>query len=680
MRLKDFEYELPQSAISRKLKTPRDSSRLMVIDRNSKTIKHRKFSDIVDYVSKGDALVNNNTKVFPARLIGKKEKTDAKIEIFLLRELSKASGLWDVFVDPARKVRVGNKVYFEEDLCAEIVDNTTSRGRTIRFLNPKLDIASIVERIGLLPLPPYLKGLANEKDTYQTVFAEVPGAVAVPSAGLHFTPELVKKLTKIGVYFPSITLHSGFTTYKEVDVNDIAKYKLDAEFCSIPHQTAQIVSHIKSKNEGKIFSIGTTVCRVLEAYNTIDGKIKFGDSWINKFIFPSYHFKVTDCLITNFHHPKSMMLILTCAFAGYDLTMQAYEEALKKGYKFLSYVNNYDPHNMRALLLSLPKQFSTQPTIHGSIPTFNNSFTNVVILGVGGSAISGDIFSNLLRNSSPIPIDINRNYTIGRYVNKTSFVIVMSYSGNTEETLSAYEEATKSNALVVCVTSGGELLHRAKKRNQPYILIPNNAPPRTAIGYNLTALISIFQTLFNQFNILPFELNFNRLFTICQNLSERYDIYSNNNPALEIAKRLQHKLCLIYTSTDFLGAIATRWKGQFCENAKTLAFSSQIPEMNHNEIVGWTNKQLLMENLAVIFLRHSDEHPSNARRLDITEEIVKKKLNCVEKISATGNDIFEQLLSLLLLGDWISYYLALFNHVSPLPIELINHLKNKLSH
>lgn len=339
MRLSDFRYNLPKNAIAVYPKEPRDKCKLMVLDRRKKIVTDKKFSDISSYFNKGDVLVLNDTKVFPAKLFGNKEKTSAKIEVFLLRELNKQAGLWDVLVEPARKVRVGNKIYFPNDLVAEVVDNTTSRGRTIRFLNPDVDIFSIVEKIGQMPIPPYIKRDPDEKDKvrYQTVFARVPGAVVAPLAGLHFTKELLKKIQGMGVEIIGLTLHPGLSTFRPVEVEDISKHKMDSEYYNVPYSCAKLINHVKEKRSGRIFAVGTTVCRALEANATVEGRIKFGEGWTDKFIYPPYDFKVVDALITNFHQPESTLLMLASAFAEHDFLMKSYKQALKNGYKFLGY-------------------------------------------------------------------------------------------------------------------------------------------------------------------------------------------------------------------------------------------------------------------------------------------------------------------------------------------------------
>jgi S-adenosylmethionine:tRNA ribosyltransferase-isomerase len=259
--------------------------------------------------------------------------------VFLLRELNKHAGLWDVLVEPARKVRVGNKIYFQNDLVAEVVDNTTSRGRTIRFLNPDIDIFEVVEKIGLMPIPDYIKRDAEEKDKqrYQSVYARTPGSVVAPAAGLHFTTELLTKIKKMGVEILPVTLHPGLSTFKAVEVEDISKHKMDSEYLNVPFSTAQRINEIKGKKSGKIYAVGTTVCRALEAHSTVDGRIKFGEGWTDKFIYPPYDFKVVDGLITNFHQPESTPMMTASAFAGHEFIVKSYKQALKSGYRFLAY-------------------------------------------------------------------------------------------------------------------------------------------------------------------------------------------------------------------------------------------------------------------------------------------------------------------------------------------------------
>ena len=338
MKLSDFKYNLPKTAIAKYPVTPRDSAKLMVLDRASNNIEHKKFSDIADYMSKGDVLVVNETKVMQARLFGKKERTNAKIEVFVLRELNKEENIWDVIVDPARKVRIGNRIYFNDKLWCEVIDNTTSRGRTVRFNEDAGDIFKAIEKIGQTPLPPYIKRDPEPKDrgNYQTIFATTDGSVAAPTAGLHFTPNLLKKLKKKGVKVTSIILHIGLGTFRAVEVEDLTKHKMDSEYFEIPDESAKIINKaIETKKN--IFVVGTSSTRALESSVTAEGFVKPNYGWTDKFIFPPYDFKITNRLITNFHMPESTLLMLTAAFGGYDKLMKNYKKALKEGYRFLSY-------------------------------------------------------------------------------------------------------------------------------------------------------------------------------------------------------------------------------------------------------------------------------------------------------------------------------------------------------
>jgi S-adenosylmethionine:tRNA ribosyltransferase-isomerase len=339
MRLSNFRYTLPKTKIADHPAEPRDSCKMMVLNRRKKDIEHKVFEDIASYFKKGDLLILNNSRVFPAKIFGQKEKTDAKIEVFLLRVLNREAGLWDVLVDPARKVRVGNKIYFDEDVVAEVVDNTTSRGRTIRFLNPEIDVFSLVDRIGNVPLPPYFtrKSKESDKENYQTVYANQTGSVVAPMAGLHFTMPLLQKIQKIGVKVLPITLHPSLSTFNAIEVEDVSKHKMDSEYFNIPYQTAMEINETKMKKTGRVIAVGTTTCRVLEANATVDGKIKFGQGWTDKFIYPPYQFKVTDALVTNFQQPETTLLMVVSAFAEHRLLMDAYKVALKSDYKFLAY-------------------------------------------------------------------------------------------------------------------------------------------------------------------------------------------------------------------------------------------------------------------------------------------------------------------------------------------------------
>jgi S-adenosylmethionine:tRNA ribosyltransferase-isomerase len=337
MKLSDFKYNLPKTAIAKFPVSQRDKARLMVLNRETQDIETKSFKDVVDYMEKGDVLAVNETRVFQARLYGKKEKTNAKIEVFLLRELNSEECIWDVIVDPARKVRIGNKIYFNDKLWCEVIDNTTSRGRTVRFNQPG-NVFSAVEKIGLTPLPPYIKRepVAADKENYQTVYARVDGAVAAPTAGLHFTEKLLDKIKKKGIDVVPVILHIGLGTFRPVEVEDLTKHKMDSEYYEISaHSSDKINKAINGKHN--VFVVGTSTARALETSITADGLVKPGRGWTDKFIYPPYDFKITDKLITNFHQPESTLLMLVCAFAETDFVMKAYKKAQKENYRFLSY-------------------------------------------------------------------------------------------------------------------------------------------------------------------------------------------------------------------------------------------------------------------------------------------------------------------------------------------------------
>jgi S-adenosylmethionine:tRNA ribosyltransferase-isomerase len=314
----------------------------MVLNRKTRTIEHKSFKDILEYFDDGDVFVINNTKVFPARLYGTKEKTGAKIEVFLLRELNRESRLWDVLVDPARKIRIGNKLYFGDDdsLVAEVIDNTTSRGRTLRFLfdGPYEDFKKTITDLGQTPLPKIHKRSVEPMDDirYQTIYAKHEGAVAAPTAGMHFSREVMKRLELKGVDFAEITLHVGLGNFRTIEVEDLTKHKMDSEEMLIEEKATLIINGAK-ENRKKIVSVGTTTMKALETAVSISGKVKPYRGWTNKFIFPPYDFTVADALITNFHLPMSSMMMMASAFAGYDFLMDAYKEAINQKYKFFTY-------------------------------------------------------------------------------------------------------------------------------------------------------------------------------------------------------------------------------------------------------------------------------------------------------------------------------------------------------
>lgn len=342
MKLSQFKYTLPQELIALYPARNRDESRLMVVHKDSGEIEHKVFKDIVSYFHEKDVLVFNNTKVFPARLYGNKEKTGAEIEVFLLRELNREQRLWDVLVDPARKIRIGNKLYFGENdiLVAEVIDNTTSRGRTLRFLfdGTYEEFKQTLYSLGETPLPKFINRPVEPEDNerYQTIFAKHEGAVAAPTAGLHFSRELLKRLEIVGVEFAEITLHVGLGNFRNVDVEDLTKHKVDSERIKITEESAVLINNAKER-KSKICAVGTTVIRTLESSVSTSGLVKPFDGWTNKFIFPPYEFKVPDMLVTNFHLPYSTLLMMVSAFAGYNLLFDAYKTAVKEKYRFGTY-------------------------------------------------------------------------------------------------------------------------------------------------------------------------------------------------------------------------------------------------------------------------------------------------------------------------------------------------------
>jgi S-adenosylmethionine:tRNA ribosyltransferase-isomerase len=342
MKLSKFKYNLPDELISLHPSKNRDESRLLVLNRQTGDIEHKIFKDVIDYFNDKDVMVFNNTKVFPARLYGNKEKTGAQIEVFLLRELNRELRLWDVLVDPARKIRIGNKLYFGDDdlLVAEVIDNTTSRGRTLRFLFDGTydEFKDTLFKLGETPLPKIINRPVEEDDAarYQTVFAKHEGAVAAPTAGLHFSRELLKRLEIKGIDFAEITLHVGLGNFRSVDVEDLTKHKMDSEQIWIRDEAVNIVNSAKEEKH-RVCAVGTTVMRTLETSVSTNGMLKPFEGWTNKFIFPPYDFSVADSMISNFHLPLSTLLMMVSAFAGYDNLMNAYKEAIKEKYHFGAY-------------------------------------------------------------------------------------------------------------------------------------------------------------------------------------------------------------------------------------------------------------------------------------------------------------------------------------------------------
>ncbi len=353
MKLSQFKFKLPTDHIALQPAYHRDESRLMVLHRKSKKIEHRVFKDFIEYFDDKDLVLFNDTKIFPARLYGNKEKTGARIEVFLLRELNPDIRLWDVLVDPARKIRIGNKLYFgkDESLVAEVIDNTTSRGRTLRFLydGPHDEFIDTLYSYGETPIPPSLKELRDvidepvdddhpftDHERYQTIFAKAEGGVVAPAAALHFSRELLKRMEIKGVDFDFITVHSNHGNYREIDVEDLSKHKMDSEQMIIPEEVADRVNAVKAAGH-HVCAVDTSVMRAIESSVSTMGTLKPFNGWSNKFIFPPYDFSIADCMVANFYEPLSTLLMMVCAFGGYELVMEGYKQALKEGYKFGCY-------------------------------------------------------------------------------------------------------------------------------------------------------------------------------------------------------------------------------------------------------------------------------------------------------------------------------------------------------
>lgn len=339
MKLSKFKFKLPEELIAQYPAYNRDESRMMVVDRKTGSIEHKLFKELPSYFDEKDVFIFNDTRVFPARLYGNKEKTGAQIEVFLLRELNEELRLWDVLVDPARKIRIGNKLYFGEDdsMVAEVIDNTTSRGRTLRFLfdGNHDDFKNALYALGETPLPRSIKRPveAEDEDRFQTIFARNEGAVVAPGAGLHFSRELLKRLEIKGIDFAYITLHAGLGNFREIDVEDLTKHKMDSEQMFISENAVSVVNNAKD-NGNKVCAVGTTVMRAVESSVGAAGHLKSFDGWTNKFIFPPYDFSVANTMISNFHTPLSTLLMMVASFGGYDLIMDAYETAIKEKYRF----------------------------------------------------------------------------------------------------------------------------------------------------------------------------------------------------------------------------------------------------------------------------------------------------------------------------------------------------------
>ena len=342
MKLSHFQFNLPEELLAEFPTENRDESRLMVVHRKTGTIEHKLFKDIIDYFDDGDVMVLNNTKVFPARLYGNKEKTGARIEVFLLRELNAEQRLWDVLVDPARKIRIGNKLYFGDDdsLVAEVIDNTTSRGRTLRFLydGSYEEFREKLVELGETPIPKYINREVTPEDAerYQTIYAKEEGAVAAPTAGLHFSKHLLKRLEIKGIDFAEVTLHVGLGTFNPVEVEDLSKHKMDSEEMKISQEACDIINNAKA-NKRRICCVGTTAMRAMESSVSSQRTLNPFTGWTNKFIYPPYDFSLANAMVTNFHTPKSTLLMMISAFCGHDLMMKAYKEAIQEKYRFYSY-------------------------------------------------------------------------------------------------------------------------------------------------------------------------------------------------------------------------------------------------------------------------------------------------------------------------------------------------------
>ena len=342
MKLSEFNVAMPSDQIALHPSENRDEARLMVLHRKTGEIDHRIFKEIIDYFDDQDTFVFNDTRVFPAKLYGNKEKTGARIEVFLLRELNQDNKLWDVLVEPARKIRIGNKLYFglDEGMVAEVIDNTTSRGRTLRFLydGPHDEFKSNLYALGNTPLPYYIVREVEPEDeqNYQTIFAANEGAVVAPAAGMHFSRELLKRMEIKGIQDEYITVHIGLGSFRDIDVEDLTKHRMDSEQMRITEEVAERINDRRDK-EHKVCAVGVSTLRAMESSVSMNGHIKAFDGWTNKFIFPPYDFTTAEALVTNFHMPYSVMLMMTCAFGGYDSVMKAYNVAIKEGYKFGAY-------------------------------------------------------------------------------------------------------------------------------------------------------------------------------------------------------------------------------------------------------------------------------------------------------------------------------------------------------
>ncbi len=336
MKLTDFKYELPDELIAQYPSKQRGDSRMMILNRGDQSVSHDNFSNIIDFLEEGDALVVNETKVFPARLIGFKEKTNAQVEVLLLRQLEDT--MWEVLVKPARKVRIGNRLVIADSIGCDVIDNTISGGRVVKFDDNGKNFFDLVEEVGNSPLPPYIKRPteAIDKERYQTVYAKKTGAVAAPTAGLHFTDDILEKIKAKGVEIIPLVLHVGLGTFRPVQVEDLSRHQMDSEYYELSEDSAKRINEVK-KNGGRIFAVGTTTVRVLETAVIPDKTVKASSGWTDKFIFPPYNFKMVNGIITNFHQSQSTLYILVCTFSGYDLAKKAYKQAIDEKYRFFSY-------------------------------------------------------------------------------------------------------------------------------------------------------------------------------------------------------------------------------------------------------------------------------------------------------------------------------------------------------
>jgi S-adenosylmethionine:tRNA ribosyltransferase-isomerase len=335
-RLSEFEMEIPEELIAQFPSEKRDGCRLMVLNRDDETIEHKQFTDIVDFFKKGDVLVVNNTLVYPARLFAYKDKSEARVEVFLLRELE--NDLWEAMVRPARKVRIGNKLHFSDELSCDVIDNTISGGRVLRFEFSRENVYPYIDKEGHAPLPPYIKrdAIPEDKENYQTVYASERGSVAAPTAGTHFSEEIIEKLKEKGVHIANVTLHIGLGTFRPIMVEDLTRHNMDSEYFHVPQETAKIINRARAKKK-KIFTVGTSTVRTLESVVVSGFQITSKRGWTDKFIYPPYNFKMSDRLITNFHQPKSTLMMLVSAYANKDFILKAYKEAIDEKYRFYSY-------------------------------------------------------------------------------------------------------------------------------------------------------------------------------------------------------------------------------------------------------------------------------------------------------------------------------------------------------